>query len=268
MFETFERLHKEYQAKAKTPQEELSQVALETLEGYFGSNSLPSERIAQMQKMIASEGWSPRQERDLRVAYIFWTARAWNALDAGKDAQAEQLANQSLRLRPDQPKAFQVLALAQFAQADFSGAAAAYRKILETKLRFRRLSLCTLRLCGSGPEERRCRVSTVGRGRQGDKPREVDVSAAGLALLAGDADSPRRLEIELQQSGDLQAPVQMGELGWWHYLNGDYKKAVDMLSAAVQQRPGDLNLWLGLAWAQIEIRRYGDVLQTLNGAIY
>ena len=108
----------------------------------------------------------------------------------------------------------------------------------------------------------------MGRGRQGDKPREVDVAAAGLALLAGDADSARRLEIELQQSGDLQAPVQMGELGWWHYLNGDYQKAVDMLSAAVQQRPGDLNLWLGLAWAQIEIRRYGDALQTLNGAIY
>jgi hypothetical protein len=50
----------------------------------------------------------------------------------------------------------------------------------------------------------------------------------------------------------------MGELGWWHYLNGDYQKSVDLLSAAVQQRPGDLNLWLQLAWAQIEIRRYGD----------
>jgi tetratricopeptide (TPR) repeat protein len=57
-------------------------------------------------------------------------------------------------------------------------------------------------------------------------------------------------------------------LGWWHYLNGDYQKAVDMLSAVVQQRPGDLNLRLGLAWGQIEIRRYGDALQTLNGAIY
>ena len=92
--------------------------------------------------MIASEGWTARPERDLRVAYIFWTARARNALDAGKYAQAEQLANQSLRLRPDQPKAFQVLALAQFAQANFSGAAAAYRKILEIETpRIRRLSL-------------------------------------------------------------------------------------------------------------------------------
>ena len=36
----------------------------------------------------------------------------------------------------------------------------------------------------------------------------------------------------------------------------------------MQQRPGDLNLWLRLAWAQIEIRRYGDALQTLNAAVY
>src|SRR5260370_39322701 len=82
--------------------------------------------------MIASEGWSPRAERDLRVAYLFRTAKAQSALDAGKYEQAEQLANQSLRLRPDQPRAFQVLAQAQVAQANFSGAAAAYRKILET----------------------------------------------------------------------------------------------------------------------------------------
>ena len=131
MFETFARLYQEYEAKAKTPQEELSQMAQQTLEGYFRSHPLPSERIAQMQKLIASEGWPVHAERDLAVAYIFWTAKARTALDASQYAQAEQLANQSLRLRPDQPKALQVLALAQFAQADFAGAAAAYRKILE-----------------------------------------------------------------------------------------------------------------------------------------
>ena len=76
MFETFGRLYEEYQAKAKTPQEELSRVAQQTLEGYFRSHPLPSERITQVRKLIASEGWTPRPERDLAVAYIFWTARA------------------------------------------------------------------------------------------------------------------------------------------------------------------------------------------------
>jgi predicted Zn-dependent protease len=269
MFETFERLHKEYLAKAKTPQEELSQVALETLEGYFRSHPLPSERIAQIQTMIASEGWSPRAERDLRVAYIFWTARARNALDAGKYAQAEQLANQSLRLRPDQPKAFQVLALAKFAQADFSGAAAAYRKILETNSSLPEIIASYAQALAAA--DRRSAAAEFRRWVQdvkGEKPREIDVAAAGLSLLVGDPDSAHKLEMELQLSDDLHSPLWMGELGWWHYLNGDYQKAVDLLSAAVQQRPGDLNLWLRFAWAQIEIRRYGDALQALNGAIY
>jgi predicted Zn-dependent protease len=57
MFETFDRLHKEYQAKAKTPQDEMSQLAQQALEGYFRSHPLPAERIAQVQKIIASEGW-------------------------------------------------------------------------------------------------------------------------------------------------------------------------------------------------------------------
>src|SRR5208282_6637216 len=60
MFETFGRLYKQYEARAKTPQEELSRVAQQTLEGYFRSHPLPSERIAQVQKLIAREGWTPR----------------------------------------------------------------------------------------------------------------------------------------------------------------------------------------------------------------
>ncbi|MGH9642574.1 MAG: M48 family metalloprotease, partial [Terriglobales bacterium] len=131
MFETFARLYEEYEGRAKTPQEELSRVALQTLEGYFRSHPLPSERIAQVQRLIANEGWTARPERDLAVAYIFWTAKAQSALAAKKYPQAEQLALQSLRLRPDQPKALQALALARFAQVNFAGAAEAYRKILE-----------------------------------------------------------------------------------------------------------------------------------------
>ena len=66
----------------------------------------------------------------------------------------------------------------------------------------------------------------------------------------------------------MQTPVWMGELGWWHYLNGNYQKSVDLLSAAAQQRPGDPILRLRLSRAQIEIRRYGDALQTLDSAAY
>jgi tetratricopeptide (TPR) repeat protein len=51
-------------------------------------------------------------------------------------------------------------------------------------------------------------------------------------------------------------------------MGGDYQKAVELLSEATQQRPGDAKLTLQLAWALIEIRRYGDALQRLENAVY
>jgi beta-barrel assembly-enhancing protease len=267
MFEAFGRLQEEYQTKATTPQEELSRVAQQTLEGYFRSHPLPSERVAQVQRMIASEGWTMRPERDLTVAYIFWTARARRALDASEYGQAEQLANRSLRLNPDQPKALQVSALAQFAKANFSGAAAAYRKILEID-NSSHPEMIAAYVQALAAEDRRGAQAEFERWAEsikGEKPKEVDVAEAGLALLAGNPEAARRLEIGLKQNGNMQAPAWMGELGWWYYLDGNYPEAVVLLSGAVQQRPGNMKLALPLAWALIEVLRYGDALQTLEG---
>jgi tetratricopeptide (TPR) repeat protein len=94
------------------------------------------------------------------------------------------------------------------------------------------------------------------------------VSAAGLALLAGDPEPAHKLEVDLRQSSDGQVPVWIAELGWWHYLQGNYQKAADLLSEGLQQRPGHTQIGLRLAWAQIEVHRYGDALQLLEGALY
>jgi len=270
LFETFGRLYQEYQGKAKTPQDELSQVAQQTLEGYFRSHPLPSERTAQIQKLIASERWTARPERDLAVAYIFWTARARKALDTREYPQAEQLASQSLRLRPDQPKAFQVLALARFAQANFSGAAEAYRQILDIDKTSHPeiIAAYAQALAAADRASALAEFQRWAESVKGEKPREVDVAAAGLALLAGDSEPERKLEIELKKSDDEPAPLWIGELGWWHYLNGNYQDAVDLLSEATQQRPSDTELSLQLAWAQIEVRRYGDALQAIQSTAY
>ncbi|HLJ26770.1 MAG TPA: M48 family metallopeptidase [Candidatus Angelobacter sp.] len=67
MFQTFERLNREYVQKAESPQEELSQVAIQTLEGYFRSHPLPLEREHQIQALIISEKWPERKERPLKV---------------------------------------------------------------------------------------------------------------------------------------------------------------------------------------------------------
>jgi predicted Zn-dependent protease len=66
MFQTFERLDREYVQKAENPQQELSQVAIKAIEGYFRSHPLPQEREHQIQQLIASEKWPARKERPLK----------------------------------------------------------------------------------------------------------------------------------------------------------------------------------------------------------
>jgi len=49
------KLHREYVIHAETPTDELSQVAIEGLEGYFRTHPLPSERLAQANQIIAGD---------------------------------------------------------------------------------------------------------------------------------------------------------------------------------------------------------------------
>jgi beta-barrel assembly-enhancing protease len=266
MFEALQRMYGEYrsrenQERAKTPDEEVSRVALQTIEGYFRSHPLPAERIAQIQKMIASEGWSPRAERDLVVAYIFWTAQARAELNAKKYPQAERLATRSLKLKPDQEKALVVLAEAQFAQADFAGAAASYRKLLEGKRENDSLARAyALALAAADPK------SAAGEFRKwlgaagAEKPANWDVLLAGLEFIAGDAGPAHALEPRIKQSSDEQRPARLGELGWWYYLAGAYESAEELLEEAVQQRPSDLRLAVEHTWSLIEIRRLSDAI--------
>jgi len=270
MFEAFGRLYGEYQAEAKTPQQEVSRVAQQTLSGYFRSHPLPSERISQVQKMIATERWEARPERDLAVGYIFWTAKARGALDAKKYLQAEQLSNQSLRLRPDQPKALQVLALSQFGQANFAAAAETYRKLLEIEKTSHPeiISDYAEALAAADRKSAAAEFRHWAETNTGDRPMEVNLAGAGLALLSGESEPERKLELELKQSGDARAPAWMGELGWWQYLAGNYQKATDLLSQATQQRPGNVKMSFQLAWTLFEVRQYSNLLRTLASGPY
>jgi predicted Zn-dependent protease len=70
MFERFKKLNNEYVIHAESPEEELSQLAIQSLEGYFRTHPLPSERLAQANRMIAQEGWEDRKAlRPFRVEY-------------------------------------------------------------------------------------------------------------------------------------------------------------------------------------------------------
>jgi predicted Zn-dependent protease len=271
MFEAFDRLYQQYrarQSRAATPADELSRVAEQTLEGYFRSHPLPAERIAQVQTMIANESWPAHAERELAVAYIFWTARAEEALRAKKYPQAEQLATHSLKMRTEQPVALEVLARAQFSQAEFAESAGSYRKMMEGGTANPGLTESyAMALAAADRQTAAGQFRSWIESAQGEKPRNANVEQAGLTLLAGDAAPAHKLEAEMRESGDPFAPDYIGELGWWYYLAGDYTRASQLLDQAVQQRPGDVKMWVRRAWTEIEIRRYSDSIQTVNNGL-
>jgi len=63
LFERFGKLQKEYEIHAETPEDELSELAMQSLEGYFRSHPQPSERLAQANGLIGQEGWQGRKEQ-------------------------------------------------------------------------------------------------------------------------------------------------------------------------------------------------------------
>lgn len=67
LFQTFGRLEKEHVSDAQSPDQELSQVAINGVVGYFRSHPLPSEREAQIRRIMASQKWPQPPERNLRV---------------------------------------------------------------------------------------------------------------------------------------------------------------------------------------------------------
>jgi predicted Zn-dependent protease len=70
LFERFGKLQREYVIHAQSPEEELSQLAIQGLQGYFRSHPLPSERLAQANRLIAQEGWQDRKtQKPFRIEY-------------------------------------------------------------------------------------------------------------------------------------------------------------------------------------------------------
>jgi beta-barrel assembly-enhancing protease len=132
MFQTFDRLYQARTRRAQSPQEELSDLAWETLEGYFRSHPLPSERVAQIQTMISDNHWeSLTSEQPLQVEYVYLTQRAGRDLEARQFAAAESAATRSLNLHPGQIDALTILAQAQFALMEFSAALYSYHQLLK-----------------------------------------------------------------------------------------------------------------------------------------
>jgi predicted Zn-dependent protease len=69
-FEQFAKLSDEYIIHAKSPDQEISELAIQSLTGYFRSHPLPSERLAQANRFIAQEHWEGlKTQKPFRVEY-------------------------------------------------------------------------------------------------------------------------------------------------------------------------------------------------------
>jgi hypothetical protein len=162
-----------------------------------------------------------------------------------------------------------LLASAQFRQANFSAAA-------ETSLKFLKIEPTNARVIAFfaralAAADRKSAADEFQRwvaGISGAKPSAVEVAAAGLTLLNGKQETAQQLENVLQQDGSFPAAEGLGELGWWHYLAGEYPRRVELLSLAVQRIPDERRWRLRLAWADIEVRRYTDALGMLQSVTY
>jgi predicted Zn-dependent protease len=60
LFKKFSELYAEHVIHAKSPEQELSQLAIQSLEGYFRSHPATPDRLAQVQRVIAEEHWQER----------------------------------------------------------------------------------------------------------------------------------------------------------------------------------------------------------------
>jgi predicted Zn-dependent protease len=62
LLERFAKLDAEYVTRAATPEEELSDLAVQSLSGYFRSHPPTSERIAQTRQIVAQQNWQDKKE--------------------------------------------------------------------------------------------------------------------------------------------------------------------------------------------------------------
>jgi predicted Zn-dependent protease len=69
-FQHFAKLRDEHVIHAESPDEEISELALQSLQGYFRSHPLPSERLEQARRLIAEQKWEGKKEqRNFKVEY-------------------------------------------------------------------------------------------------------------------------------------------------------------------------------------------------------
>lgn len=264
LLEAFARYDRETEPrKAQTPQQELAGVMRGAMQEYFASHPPSAQRAMKIHELMAAEGWSPRAERDLRVAYIFWHGRATELAAMGKYDQARQLEQRALQVKPDYVDALRGLAEAEFASADFTAAAATYGKLLDKVTPNQDSDVHHYAQALAAADRRSAARAFRSRLRGRPTSPLAGAELSGLELLAGNPQPAQQSELAAARDPNTD-PQLTATLGRWHYLAGDYERAQQLLATAAQQRPADAEINADSAWAAVELRRYADAITTFG----
>jgi beta-barrel assembly-enhancing protease len=267
MFETFEQFEPQ-RAKAHSPQQELSSVALQSLQEYFRDHPRSSERVAQVQQMIATQHWPLVAERDLRIGFIALTLESQSALLHHEYDRARAIATRSLSLKPNQIAPLDVVYWASMYTGEFPAAADAARKLLTAapdSIVYAQQFAEAIAAEKSGEQAAtQFETATASNTRPADLRLRFNAESAGLRLLAGDESHVRKLLSDILQPRDQerssdgqtfstkQAGEILGRIGHWYYLAGRYDEAMKRLDESHEFSPDLPGLMSELGWAAVQ----------------
>jgi predicted Zn-dependent protease len=292
MFEAFERAYPAKDKRSATPQEELSEIARKTLEGYFRSHPYNAERIDQIRKMIAAgqlPAWT--RTKPLPVAYVFLTERAWRSLQfaqvrpyafltdkerrkreaerAKHYAEAAKLASQSLDRKPDQPRAMEIVAVAKFGLGDYASAAATYRKLLPDYPTFAdgirvyadALARQALEAQQYDKAAKLSRQSLELQPNQEDALKILAEAQFWTAEFAGATETCRTLKNMYPQAAD-EVRIYADRLAASYWAKHQYQEAASLSAQSLELKPNQQEPLATLARAQFALANFSSAALT------
>lgn len=268
MFEAFDRAyHDAQQRNASSPQQEVTNVALQTIEGYFRSHPPSAERADRIRALMESKHWPASPERELEVAWVFQLVQADDLLAARKYAAAQAQAEHVLKQRPDDMKALWDLAQAGWKQGNFADAAAVLRQMLDREPHSLNIAYQYAHALAGMPNHAKAArdFEEWMRSPQAGKDPSLPIADAGLKLLAGDDHAAQALlSAAASHPADTAEAGRLGYLGWWYYMAGRYDTASDLLTRAANMLPGRAEFITSLGWTNIERQNYAAALANFN----
>jgi beta-barrel assembly-enhancing protease len=178
--------------------------------------------------------------------------QASSLLSAKKFSEASAMAKLSLAL--DRQKALHTLGDAEFAQARFAEAAAAYQTMLHGVIDDASLLRAYAdALGGARPatavhefEATVSHIRLLGGGGE-----VAATETAGLWLMAGESGAAQRVQEKVQNANI--PPELLGRLGWWYFRARRMEEAATVLRTAMTLRPNNTETQNNRAWVDLEL---------------